>query len=132
MHAARNSGWLLVSFLAIVMAFPGGRGQAAGDSPVVEAARRGDVATVRALIAKKANVTEPSRDGSTAHGCPATIVASAGRSPRSASFTARETPSSPGVTWTIAVRARRSASGPFQRGGSSSARWICIPARPYR
>ena len=49
MHAARNSGWLLVSFLAIVMAFPGGRGQAAGDSPVVEAARRGDVATVRAL-----------------------------------------------------------------------------------
>jgi ankyrin repeat protein len=66
MHAARNSGWLLVSFLAIVMAFPGGRGQAAGDNPVVEAARRGDVATVRALIAKRANVNEPSRDGSTA------------------------------------------------------------------
>ena len=70
------------------------------------------------------------RDGSTAHGWPATIVASAGRRPRSASFTARETPSSPGVTWTIAVRASRSASGPFQRGGSSSARWICMPARP--
>jgi ankyrin repeat protein len=48
------------------MAFPGGRGQAAGDNPVVEAARRGDVATVRALIAKRASVNEPSRDGSTA------------------------------------------------------------------
>jgi uncharacterized protein len=66
MHAARNSGWLLVSFLAIVMAFPGGLGQAAGDNPVVEAARRGDIAAVRALIAKRANVNEPSRDGSTA------------------------------------------------------------------
>ena len=52
MHAARNSGWLLVSFLAIVMAFPGGPGQAAGDNPLVEAARKGDVAAVRALIAK--------------------------------------------------------------------------------
>ena len=53
------------------------------------------------------------RDGSTAHGWPVTIVASEGNSPRSASFTARETPSSPGVTWTIAVRPSRSASGPF-------------------
>jgi ankyrin repeat protein len=66
MHAARNSGWLLVSFLAIVMAFPGARGQAVGDSPLVEAARKGDVATVRALIAKKADVNETARDGSTA------------------------------------------------------------------
>src|SRR5918996_456047 len=53
----------------------------------------------------------------------------AGRSPRSASLTARETPSSPGVTWTIAVRPRRSS--PVQRGGSESAMWICISARPY-
>jgi ankyrin repeat protein len=66
MHAARNSGWLLISFLAIVVAFPGGLGQAAGDNPVVEAAREGDVAAVRALIAKRTNVNEPSRDGSTA------------------------------------------------------------------
>jgi ankyrin repeat protein len=66
MHAARNSGWLLVSFLAVVMVFPGGLGQAAGDNPVVEAARAGDAATVRALIAKRADVNEPSRDGSTA------------------------------------------------------------------
>jgi ankyrin repeat protein len=66
MHAARNSGWLLISFLAIVMAFPGGLGQAAGDSPLVQAAREGDIATVRALIAKRADVNETSRDGSTA------------------------------------------------------------------
>ena len=36
------------------------------------------------------------RDGSSAHGWPQTIVASAGSRPRSASLTARETPSSPG------------------------------------
>ena len=53
------------------------------------------------------------RDGSTAHGWPATIVASAGRSPRSASFTARETPSSPGVTWTIAVLSEPLRVRPF-------------------
>ena len=41
--------------------------------------------------------------GSIESGCPTTTVASAGSSPRSASFTARETPSSPGVRWTIAV-----------------------------
>jgi len=66
MHAARNSGWLLISFLAIVMMFPGGLGQAAGDSPLIEAAKKGDVATVRALIAKRADVNETARDGSTA------------------------------------------------------------------
>ena len=66
MHAARNSGWLLVAFLAMVMVFPGGRGQAVGDSPLVEAARKGDTAAVRALIAKKADVNETARDGSTA------------------------------------------------------------------
>ena len=66
MHAARNSGWLLIAFLTIVIAFPGGQGQAAGDNAVVEAARKGDVAAVRALIAKRADVNEPGRDGSTA------------------------------------------------------------------
>jgi hypothetical protein len=59
------------------------------------------------------------REGSTAHGWPQTIVASAGRSPRSASFTARETPSSPGVRWTIAVFAKRSS--PTHFGASLSA-----------
>src|SRR5262245_28600721 len=66
MHAARNSGWLLVAFLTIVFAFPGTSGQAAGDSALVEAAKKGDVATVRALIAKKVDVNEAGRDGSTA------------------------------------------------------------------
>ena len=37
------------------------------------------------------------RESSTASGCPTTTVASAGSKPRSASLTARETPSSPGV-----------------------------------
>ena len=40
-------------------------GQAAGDSALVTAAREGDVRAVRALIAKKADVNEPARDGST-------------------------------------------------------------------
>jgi len=70
------------------------------------------------------------RDGSIVRGWPTTTVASAGRSPRSASFTARETPSSPGVRWTIAVLASRSS--PSHLGGSESAKWICISERPYR
>jgi ankyrin repeat protein len=52
-----------VTFVAV---FPGGLGRAAGDNTVVDAAKRGDVATVRALIAKRVNVNEPARDGSTA------------------------------------------------------------------
>jgi ankyrin repeat protein len=66
MHAARNSGWFLLTFLTVALGFSGITGRAAGDNPLVEAARKGDVATVRALIAKKADVNEPSRDGSTA------------------------------------------------------------------
>jgi ankyrin repeat protein len=66
MHAARNSAGLLIAFLTIVFAFPGGSGQAAGESPLVEAAKKGDVAAVRALIAKRVDVNEPGRDGSTA------------------------------------------------------------------
>src|SRR5262245_50211211 len=66
MHAARNAGWLLIAFLTILFAYPGASGQAAGESPLVEAARKGDVASVRALIAKRVDVNEPGRDGSTA------------------------------------------------------------------
>src|SRR5678816_3772475 len=66
MRAARNSGWLLIAFSTIVLAFPGGSGRAATDSPLLEAAKKGDVAAVRALIAKQADVNEPGRDGSTA------------------------------------------------------------------
>ena len=73
---------------------------------------------------------EPSgaRDGSTAIGWPSAIVASAGRRPRSASLTARETPSRPGVRWSSGVRASRSS--PCQRGSSFIAMWICISPRP--
>jgi hypothetical protein len=68
------------------------------------------------------------RESSIVSGCPTTTVASAGKRPRSASFTARETPSRPGVRWTIAVPV--SLSSPSQRGGSESAKWICISHRP--
>ena len=66
MHTLRRSMWLLIFLLTLVAVFPGGPGLAAGDSPVVVAARDGDVRAVRALIAKRANVNEPARDGSTA------------------------------------------------------------------
>jgi ankyrin repeat protein len=52
----------LVLFLAVLFA---GRGQAAGDSAVVTAAKSGDVRAMRALIARRVNVNEPASDGST-------------------------------------------------------------------
>jgi ankyrin repeat protein len=64
MRTQRTSKFLLSSFVAIVLS--GGLGSAAGESPLVDAAKRDDGATVRALIAKRANVNEQSRDGSTA------------------------------------------------------------------
>ena len=64
MRTQRTSKFLLSSLFAILLS--GGLGYAAGESPIVDAARRADGATVRALIAKRANVNEPSRDGSTA------------------------------------------------------------------
>jgi len=66
MRTARNSAGLLVSLLAFVTLFLGTLGHAAGDNPLLEAARRGDTAAVRALIAKRVDVNEASRDGSTA------------------------------------------------------------------
>jgi len=54
------------SCLLFVLVLCAGRGQAAGDSAVVTAAKDGDVRAVRALIAKRVNVNEPARDGSTA------------------------------------------------------------------
>ena len=65
MHTARNSV-LFLALLTLVAVFPGGLGRAAGDNAVVDAARRHDLAAVRASIAKHENVNEPSRDGSTA------------------------------------------------------------------
>jgi ankyrin repeat protein len=64
MRTGRTS-WLL-ALLPLVTVLLVVRGQAASDNPLVAAARNGDAATVRALIAKQANVNEPARDGSTA------------------------------------------------------------------
>jgi uncharacterized protein len=66
MRTQRISRWLPITLLALVAVLPALRGQAAGDSPLVAAARDGDIKDVRALIAKRANVNEPARDGSTA------------------------------------------------------------------
>jgi len=58
----RTSRWL---FLFVVVGLSA-RGFAAGDPPIVSAARDGDIATVRALIARHANVNTQASDGSTA------------------------------------------------------------------
>src|SRR5262245_51414508 len=66
MRTQRLSGSLCLAVLFLIVAFAGGRGQAAGDNAVVTAAREGDVRALRALIVKRANINEPGRDGSTA------------------------------------------------------------------
>lgn len=68
MHTARQSGRLFLSLLVLAAALPfwSGPGLAAGDPPIVEAARDGDLVTVTALIARKADVNETARDGATA------------------------------------------------------------------
>ena len=66
MRTQRTSRWLLISLLSLAVVLPAMRGQAAGDNPLVAAARDGDLQAVRALIAKRGNVNEPARDGSTA------------------------------------------------------------------
>jgi ankyrin repeat protein len=66
MRTQRTSRWLLISLLSFVIVLPAMRGQAAGDNALVAAARDGDLQAVRAQVAKRANVNEPARDGSTA------------------------------------------------------------------
>ena len=66
MRTRRNFLWLLTSMLALMIVLPVMRGQAAGDPPLVAAAKDDDLAAVRALLAKHVNVNEPARDGSTA------------------------------------------------------------------
>jgi ankyrin repeat protein len=66
MRTLRHSGSVILSWLFLTLLFAGAAGQAAGDSPVAAAAKDGDLRAVRTLIAKKANVNEPARDGSTA------------------------------------------------------------------
>lgn len=62
-QAARRQ---LVTLLSFVIVFAIVVGHAATDPQLVVAARDGDLQTVRALLAKRVNVNEPSRDGSTA------------------------------------------------------------------
>ena len=64
MRTQRTSTILLSSCFAVL--FAGIVGFAAGESPLVDAAKRHDATTVRGLIAKRTNVNETSRDGSTA------------------------------------------------------------------
>src|SRR5215470_861395 len=66
MRTRRNFLWLLTSMLALMIVLPVMRGQAAGDPPLVSAAKNDDLPAVRALLAKRVNVNEPARDGSTA------------------------------------------------------------------
>jgi ankyrin repeat protein len=64
MRTQRTTTILLSS--CFVALFAGIVGFAAGESPLVDAAKRHDATTVRGLIAKRASVNETSRDGSTA------------------------------------------------------------------
>jgi uncharacterized protein len=65
MRTARSLKWLL-SLLPLVMVLLVVRGQAATDSPLVVAAKNGDLVAVRAQIAKRVDVNTQATDGSTA------------------------------------------------------------------
>ena len=65
MRTVRSSRWLL-SLLPLVTVLLVIRGQAASDSALIVAARNGDLAGVRAQIAKRVDVNEQASDGSTA------------------------------------------------------------------
>ena len=61
------SWWLTIAaLLAMVVLSAGTRGQAAGEPPLVAAARDGDLAAVRSLLAQRADANAAARDGSTA------------------------------------------------------------------
>jgi len=66
MRTRRFSAWIATSLLSLAIIFPGVLGHAAGDPSLVTAARNDDLTAVRAQIAKRVNVNEPARDGSTA------------------------------------------------------------------
>ena len=67
MRTQRNSAWLRTSLVSLVIVVGAvGVGGQTGDAPLVAAARNDDLQAVRALIAKRANVNEHARDGSTA------------------------------------------------------------------
>ena len=62
----QSTRWLLISLLLFVTIFAAVLWSAAGDPALVVAARDGDFGAVRTLLAKRVNVNEPARDGSTA------------------------------------------------------------------
>jgi ankyrin repeat protein len=66
MRTRRLSWWLLTLSAPVFTAWLAIGGEAASDPALVTAARNDDLSTVRALLAKRANVNEPARDGSTA------------------------------------------------------------------
>src|SRR5262245_39989255 len=57
---------LLISLLSVTTIASAILGQTKTDPALVTAAREGDIATVRALLAKRVNVNEQARDGATA------------------------------------------------------------------
>jgi uncharacterized protein len=62
----RSIRWLLFSLLSFATIFAAVLVQATGDPAVVVAARDGDFDAVRTLLAKRVDVNDPARDGSTA------------------------------------------------------------------
>ena len=62
----RSIRWLLFSLLSFVTIFAAVLVRATGDPAIVVAARDADFDAVRTLVAKRADVNEPARDGSTA------------------------------------------------------------------
>jgi ankyrin repeat protein len=68
MRTPRTSTWLRTSLVSLVIVLPAvvAGGQAPGEAPLAAAARNDDLQAVRALIAKRVNVNEHARDGSTA------------------------------------------------------------------
>jgi ankyrin repeat protein len=66
MRTGRLSALVATSLVSLAIIFPGVLGHAAGDPSIVTAARNDDMTMVRAQIAKRANVNEVARDGSTA------------------------------------------------------------------
>ena len=60
----QSTRWLMISLLMFMTIFAAAL-WATGDPALVVAARDGDFQTVRTLLAKRANVNEPARDGST-------------------------------------------------------------------
>jgi hypothetical protein len=65
MQTRRTWSWQVGALVFLVLV-PWIVGQAAGDPAIVTAARTGDGAAVRALIARRADVSQPASDGSTA------------------------------------------------------------------